>query len=132
MAEALLTASLLAPEPDGARYAELCDQTLTRAGLILEKMPRSAGHWLAVALARLAGPVQIAVAETADSDGTLAADVRRCAPGGAVVVAGARDSLPLLEGRGPVDGADAAYLCRGRTCDLPVGSAAELVLGSTS
>jgi uncharacterized protein YyaL (SSP411 family) len=28
--------------------------------------------------------------------------------------------MPLLQGRGPVGGADAAYICRGRVCDLPV------------
>ncbi|GAA4752739.1 thioredoxin domain-containing protein [Gordonia alkaliphila] len=127
LAEALLTASLLAPdEGEAARYATLCDQSLARAGLILEKMPRSAGHWLAVALARLAGPWQVAVAQSDSSDGELAAQVRRVVPGGTVVVAGARDSLPLLQDRGPVDGADAAYLCRGTVCGLPVTSANDL------
>ncbi|MFC0314978.1 thioredoxin domain-containing protein [Gordonia phosphorivorans] len=129
LAEALLTASLLAADDEAARYADLCDQSLTRSGLILEKMPRSAGHWLAVALARLSGPLQVAVAQTADSDGALAAAVRRAAPGGTVVVAGTRDSLPLLLDRGPVDGADAAYLCRGSVCDLPVTSVGELTFG---
>ncbi|MFT3663292.1 MAG: DUF255 domain-containing protein [Gordonia sp. (in: high G+C Gram-positive bacteria)] len=128
MAEALLTASLLAPDEEAPRYRELADRTLSRAGLVIERMPRSAGHWLAVALARSAGPLQIAVAQSDDSDGALAAAVRRRAPGGAVVVAGTRDSLPLLLGRGPVDGADAAYLCRGQTCDLAVTEAADLAL----
>ena len=136
MAEALLAAALLAPEDRAARYAELGDQTLARAGLILEKMPRSAGHWLAVALARLSGPLQVAVAEAPGSDGALAAAARRLAPGGTVVVAGQRDALPLLQARGPVDGADAAYVCRGTVCALPVTDAAaladELVLASTT
>jgi uncharacterized protein YyaL (SSP411 family) len=34
--------------------------------------------------------------------------------------------MPLLAGRDRVRGADAAYICRGRVCDLPVTSAAEL------
>ncbi|WP_236729832.1 hypothetical protein, partial [Mycobacterium tuberculosis] len=32
----------------------------------------------------------------------------------------------MLVGRDRVAGADAAYVCRGRVCDLPVTSAAEL------
>ena len=45
---------------------------------------------------------------------------RRLAPGGALVVGGAVDSSELLKGRDRVDGADAAYVCRGTVCDLPV------------
>ncbi len=47
-------------------------------------------------------------------------------PGGAIVVGGAAGSSALLVGRDRVAGADAAYVCRGRVCDLPVTSAAEL------
>jgi len=50
----------------------------------------------------------------------LLADARRIAPGGAIVVGGEVDSSELLVGRGRVAGADAAYVCRGRVCDLPV------------
>ncbi|MFZ0835683.1 MAG: hypothetical protein WAM92_21935, partial [Mycobacterium sp.] len=32
----------------------------------------------------------------------------------------------LLAGRGRVDGADAAYICRGPVCELPVTSAGDL------
>ncbi|WP_172666215.1 hypothetical protein, partial [Mycobacterium tuberculosis] len=39
---------------------------------------------------------------------------------------GAAGSSALLVGRDRVAGADAAYVCRGRVCDLPVTSAAEL------
>jgi uncharacterized protein YyaL (SSP411 family) len=54
------------------------------------------------------------------------ADARRLAPGGAIVVGGRVDSSALLAGRDRVGGADAAYVCRGRVCDLPVTSAPEL------
>jgi uncharacterized protein YyaL (SSP411 family) len=56
----------------------------------------------------------------------LLAEARRLAPGGTVVVGGAKDSMPLLADRGRVGGADAAYICRGRVCDLPATGAAEL------
>ena len=35
-------------------------------------------------------------------------------------------SSELLAGRDRVDGSDAAYVCRGRVCDLPVTTADEL------
>ncbi|MGV9824331.1 thioredoxin domain-containing protein [Gordonia sp. NPDC003429] len=126
LAEALLIASTLAPFGRATRYAELLDATLARAAILLAKAPRAAGHWLAVAQARVAGPLQVAVATGTWSDGELAARARRLAPGGATVVAGSRDSVPLLDGRGPVDGADAAYVCRGTVCSLPVTSEAAL------
>ena len=36
------------------------------------------------------------------------------------MIAGEQGSHPLLEGRGPVDGRAAAYVCRGTVCSLPV------------
>jgi hypothetical protein len=43
-----------------------------------------------------------------------------------VVVGGAADSSELLTDRDRIDGADAAYVCRGRVCDLPVTTAGDL------
>lgn len=126
MAEALMLGSLLAPLGRASRYEGLAQTTVQRAGVLLERAPRAAGHWLAVAEALVAGPIQVAVAEGEDSDGRVASAARRRAPGGAVVVSGRPDSLPLLAGRGPVAGSDAAYVCRGHTCDLPVTELAEL------
>jgi uncharacterized protein YyaL (SSP411 family) len=71
------------------------------------------------------GPIQIAVAcDSADSE--LLAAARALAPGGAVVVGGAVDSSELLVGRPRIGGRDAAYVCRGRVCDLPVTTPREL------
>jgi uncharacterized protein len=53
---------------------------------------------------------------------------RRLAPGGAVVVGGPVNSSELLTDRDRVSGADAAYVCRGRTCDLPVTTVGELAI----
>lgn len=131
LAEALLAASALADTAPAARYAELLDATLGRGAVLLAKLPRSAGQWLAVTQARVAGPLQIAVSETAGSAGALAGLARTVAPGGSIIVAGQRDSLPLLEDRGPVGDVDAAYVCRGTVCDLPVtdGQALRAALG---
>ncbi|MGA7135115.1 MAG: hypothetical protein WBZ15_22735, partial [Mycobacterium sp.] len=57
---------------------------------------------------------------------SLLADARRLAPGGAIVVGGEVGSSELLVGRDRLAGADAAYVCRGRVCDLPVTNAEDL------
>ncbi|KUI47384.1 hypothetical protein AU198_23495 [Mycobacterium sp. GA-1199] len=125
IAEALLTAAHLAPAERADRYAAAADATLAAATPILTRFPRSGGHWLAVAEAAVRGPIQVAVAcDPARSE--LLAVARRLAPGGAVVVGGAVNSSELLIDRDRVGGADAAHVCRGRTCDLPVITAPEL------
>jgi uncharacterized protein len=123
IAEALQLAAHLAPVSD--RYSAAAAAALSAATPLLAKQPRSAGHWLAVAEAAVRGPIQIAVAsESPDSE--LLAAARALAPGGAVVVGGAVDSSELLIGRNRIGGRDAAYVCRGRVCDLPVTTAEEL------
>jgi uncharacterized protein YyaL (SSP411 family) len=125
IAEALQLAAHLAPGAAAQRYAAAADATLARATGLLSRAPRAAGHWLAVAEAAVRGPIQIAVAcEGADSE--LLAAARRLAPGGAVVIGGAENSSELLRDRPRVGGSDAAYVCRGRVCDLPVSTVEEL------
>lgn len=125
IAEALLTAAHVVDADRAARYGQAADATLLAHSPLLARAPRSAGHWLAVAEAAVRGPLQVAVAS--DSlDSELLAAARQLAPGGTIVVGGAVDSSPLLEGRDRVGGNDAAYVCRGRTCDLPVTGAREL------
>ncbi|OBB75646.1 hypothetical protein A5759_07145 [Mycobacterium sp. 852014-52144_SCH5372336] len=125
IAEALLTAAHLAPAARADRYGAAAEATLAAATPILTRLPRSGGHWLAVAEAAVRGPIQIAVAcDPARSE--LLSAARRLAPGGAVVVGGAVNSSEPLIDRDRVGGADAAYVCRGRTCDLPVTTAPEL------
>jgi uncharacterized protein YyaL (SSP411 family) len=125
IAEALLTAAHLVPVSHADRYASAAAGTLSTAAPVLARLPRSAGHWLAVAEAAVRGPIQIAVA-TEDPDSALLRAARRLAPGGAVVVGGAVNSSELLIDRDLVGGADAAYVCRGRVCDLPVTTAGDL------
>jgi uncharacterized protein YyaL (SSP411 family) len=125
IAEALLTAAHLVPAPRADRYATAAAESLATATPVLTKLPRSGGHWLAVAEAAVRGPIQIAVA-THDSDSALLRAARELAPGGAVVVGGAVNSSELLIDRDRIDGADAAYVCRGRVCDLPVTTAGDL------
>ncbi len=125
IAEALLTAAHLADGDRVQRYLEAVGYTLDAHSVLLARAPRSAGHWLAVAEAAVRGPLQIAVAFAGATSSLLAA-ARRLAPGGAIVVGGQVNSSPLLAGRDRVAGADAAYVCRGRLCDLPVTSEDQL------
>ena len=123
--EALLTAAHLVDGARAERYLGAAGDALRASSVLLARAPRSAGHWLAVAEAAVRGPLQIAVAcDPARS--SLLADARRLAPGGAIVVGGEVDSSALLAGRDRVAGVDAAYVCRGQTCDLPVTDASEL------
>ena len=123
--EAMLTAAHLTGGERADRYLPAAADALQAHSVLLARAPRSAGHWLAVAEAVVRGPLQIAVACT-DQGSSLLADARLLAPGGAIVVGGALDSSELLAGRDRVGDADAAYVCRGRVCDLPVTSAEAL------
>ena len=125
IAEALLTAAHLVDADRASRYREAAAATLLAHSPLLVRAARSAGHWLAVAEAAVRGPLQVAVS-TGDIDSELLSGARRIAPGGAIVVGGPVDSMPLLVGRDRVGGADAAYICRGTMCDLPVTTTAEL------
>jgi uncharacterized protein YyaL (SSP411 family) len=125
IAEALLVAAHLAPAAQADRYAAAAAATLASATPILARLPRSGGHWLAVAEAAVRGPIQVAVACDPRRSDLLSA-ARALAPGGAVVVGGAVNSSELLVERDRVGGADAAYVCRGRVCDLPVTTTDEL------
>ncbi|ORM37704.1 thioredoxin domain-containing protein [Williamsia sp. 1135] len=136
IAEALLTAAPLAPVEGTGRsagdYAALADVTLARGAVLLDKLPRSAGHWLAVISARLAGPLQVAVSQPGREPSELLIRTRQLVPGGTVVVAGPVDSQPLLAGRPMVDGQASAYVCRGAVCGLPVTTSQDLVAALSS
>ncbi|GAA4806858.1 thioredoxin domain-containing protein [Actinomycetospora chlora] len=126
LAGALLTASLLVEPEASARYRELAETAITEVGGLLARHARFAGGWLAVAEAAAHGPLQVAVVAGDDTEGRagrdrLAETARRHAPGGSVVVAGEPDApgVPLLADRPLVDGAPAAYVCRGFVCDRP-------------
>ena len=117
LASALLTASVLTA--DGGRYRDAAEAALQGAGTLLRRHPRFAGHWLTAAEAHIAGPLQVAIAGEAPD---LLDSARRVAAGGTVIVAGPPDApgVPLLAARPLVDGAPAAYVCRGFVCDRPV------------
>jgi uncharacterized protein len=126
LTSALLSASVLVAEP--ARYRDAAEAALRAAGTLAEKYPRFAGHWLTTAEAMVRGPLQVAVVGRDGDRDALLARARQVAPGGTVIVGGEPDApgVPLLAGRPLVDGAAAAYVCRGFVCDRPVTTTADL------
>ena len=130
-AGALLSYSALT---GSSRHREAAVAALGVLGPIADRFPRAAGSGLAVAEAVLAGPAEIAVVGAA-TDARTAALHRAAllvAPPGAVLALGdggpgGEDAVvPLLEGRHPVDGSPAVYVCRNFTCRTPLTDPMEL------
>jgi len=116
-----------------ARHREAAEAALAPTGALALRAPRFCGWGLAVAEARLAGPVEVAVVGPESDPRTT--DLHRTAlsaisPGAVVVVGDPADptstAIPLLQGRPLLDGAPAAYVCRGFVCERPTSDAAEL------
>jgi hypothetical protein len=123
LAAALLTYSALT---GSLEHRALAEDALRLVGVLGVQQPRYLGWALAAAQGLVAGPAQVAVV---GDDASLVRTAWLHRPPGAVVVAGAPDAagVPLLAGRPLVDGAAAAYVCRGMVCDRPVSTAAQLL-----
>lgn len=125
LAGALLAASSLVGFEDASRYRLAAEEAVARAGQLAARAPRFAGHWLTVAEALTAGPLQVAIVGP-DAGELLRAAVKH-APGGTVILAGEPNTVPLLADRPLVDGKAAAYVCHGYVCDRPVTEVSALV-----
>ena len=137
VAGALLRYSALA---GSARHREAAGAALGVLPGIAARYPRAAGAGLAVAEAWLAGPPEIAVVGSPEDERTRALHetALHAAPPGAVLAlgdgtvpadsgaAGSEAGVPLLAGRGLVNGAPAAYVCRQFTCQAPVTTPEQL------
>ena len=112
------------------RHREAAGAALGVLPAIADRYPRAGGAGLAVAEAWLAGPPEIAVVGDRDDERTrvLHQTALHAAPPGAVLALGdgSAETVPLLVGRWPVQGAPAAYVCRGFTCLAPVTTPEEL------
>jgi uncharacterized protein YyaL (SSP411 family) len=122
LANALLTYSALT---GSLSHRGLAEDALRIVGVLGVQQPRFLGWALTAAQGLVAGPVQVAVV---GDDAELVRTAWLHRPPGAVVVAGEPDAtgVALLADRPLVNGASAAYVCRGMVCDLPVTTAAEL------
>lgn len=124
MVHALVTAHALTGE---GRYRTAAEEALAATSNLITKAPRFAGWSLAAAAAMADGPLEIAIVGTPGPDRDALAAAARRKPGAVVVVADeAREDIPLLSNRTPVDGKAAAYVCRGFVCERPVTEVADL------
>ncbi len=147
VAGALLRYSALA---GSARHREAAGAALGVLPGIAARYPRAAGAGLAVAEAWLAGPAEVAVVGSPEDARTRAlhqAALYAATPGAVLALgdgtvsagsvsagsvsagsgaAGSEAGVPLLAGRGLVDGAPAAYVCRQFTCLAPVTTPEQL------
>jgi uncharacterized protein YyaL (SSP411 family) len=124
LVHALVTAAAITGEP---RYREAADAALASVHALVTKAPRFAGWSLAAAVALRDGPAEIAVVGPPGARRDSLAHKARHHPTAVVLVAdGARDDVPLLVGREPVDGQPAAYVCRHHVCAAPVTDPAAL------
>ncbi|MGZ8737127.1 MAG: thioredoxin domain-containing protein [Nocardioides sp.] len=109
-------------------HRDAAEGALRQVRTLAERAPRFAGWSLAAAEAAVAGPLEVAVvgAEGDPLRDELVRVARASSSPGLVVVVGLPElegdpsALPLLAGRGLVEGTAAAYVCRGMVCDRPV------------
>ena len=125
VAGALLTYGALT---GSTRHLDAASAAVDSVGAVAAQNPRFAGWALAVAEARAAGPLQVAVVGTGPDADALLAVARASTSPGLVAVAGEPDAtgIPLLADRPLVDGRAAAYVCRGFVCDRPTTDTDEL------
>jgi len=130
VADALVTYAALT---GSGRHRQAAEEALATAHTLATKAPRFAGWSLATAHAMLEGPTAVAVVGRPGPERDALAAAARAHPTALVVVAepGAA-GVPLLDGRGEVDGRPAAYACRDLVCDLPVTDPAALTGQLTS
>jgi uncharacterized protein len=123
---ALVSYAALTGQP---RYREAAERALATVAPIVARHARFTGYAASVGEALLSGPYEIAIVTREPVADPLVAAAYRHAPPGAVIVAGLPDQpgVPLLADRPLLDGASAAYVCRGFVCDRPVGTVEDLV-----
>lgn len=120
VADALLSYSALT---GSARHRDAATAALGIVADLAARYPRAAGSGLATAEAVVSGPAEIAIAgPPTEQRAELHRIALTAAPPGAVLAVGdgGSEAIPLLAGKGPVDGRAAAYVCRNFSCQAPV------------
>jgi len=122
MALTLLRLHALTGEPE---LLERAERTVASFHGALGRIP--SGHAsLLCAVDFLQGPVTAVVVSGPEPEALLSAARKVFCPNQVVALADGRAPIPILEGRGPLAGKAAAYVCRDWTCPPPVTDPAEL------
>ena len=109
------------------RYADIVHQALAQVQPMMSQYPLGFGQWLQALAYALSQPREVAIVGDPDSADTQALlnVVRDGYRPFQVVALGSPHTrppdVPLLQDRGLVEGHAAAYVCRGFTCQAPVG-----------
>ncbi len=129
-ADALLRVAVITGDESLRRIAAA---SIRSASTLLERAPIGAGQWLSALDLYLSSPKEIVIVGPVSDDGTraLLSEVHKGYSPNRVLLGHTGntpppDDLPLLEGRGMIDGAPTAYVCEGYVCDLPVTTPAGL------
>ena len=112
----------------GQRYVEHADGVLRLLHELAPRHPQAFGYLLTALDLRLATVHEVALVGPAAQRAALESVVRGAYRPHVVVAGGEGDggAVPLLEGRGPVDGRPAAYVCQSFSCRAPVTEPGEL------
>jgi uncharacterized protein YyaL (SSP411 family) len=108
------------------RYAEQATGVLVLLHEVAPRHPTAFGHLLQALDFHLADVREVALTGPADGVAALARVVREELRPYVVVAGGDGSAVPLLEGRGAVDGRAAAYVCENFSCRRPVTEPGEL------
>jgi uncharacterized protein YyaL (SSP411 family) len=108
-----------------AAYRDRADRVVRSFKSHLERYPMGHG-WMMVALDYLRGPSREIVISGPDPAPLLKVVRSRYLPNKVLALADGQAAIPLLEGRGSVQGKSAAYVCENMTCQRPVTSPQEL------
>ena len=119
---ALVLLQLGAYTGDG-RYLDAAEAALAPLQPPMASSPLGFGTWLSALDLTLAPPTEVAIAGAGPDE--LLAAVRSAWRPNVLVAAGDGEAaaVPLLWGRGALDGRPAAYVCTGSTCEQPVTTA---------
>jgi uncharacterized protein YyaL (SSP411 family) len=112
-----------------SRYWEIAEAAVSSLTEAMANYPTGFGQWLSAADLILSKPVEIAIIGDYESESTQAlvgAAYSKYRPHQIVAVGDGTEGIPLLDGRTPIDGRAAAYVCQNFTCDMPVIDASRL------
>ncbi|NIL99927.1 MAG: DUF255 domain-containing protein [Acidobacteria bacterium] len=116
---------------DDQPFRSAAERTSVELAPAVRRSPRAFATLLLAAERELRPRLEIAIAGPPHDDATLTLVRRirdRFLPHLTLTVGDGADvhDLPLFQGRGPIDGTAAAYVCRDRVCDAPITDADEL------